>query len=154
MNSVNGFRFTDGHEDVFEIADDLYTYVEAEPFMWIDCLACQDYRSNGDGTYTAVDAWYGMSVDSLTSWVQEAPAPLDIAAGIVAAQCMRAYALDMQEYDDDEEYDTATLLDIAACHLLGYGAPDVLREAPGETYTQFVGKWRKALQASGVEIDC
>ena len=154
-NSVNGFRFSNGYEDVFRLTDDLYTYVEAEPYMWADCMACVDYRDNGDGTFSKAGAWYGMSIDSLTTWARDEAAPMDVAATIVGAEYARAWAMDAQEYDDDDEpLDVMGLLDVAACHVLDTaGAPDPFPTLPGESYHDYYARWENALTASGVEFD-
>lgn len=153
-NSVNGFRFSDGYEDVFQQYEDepeVFTYVEAEPFMWADCMACVDYKANGDGTYSVCSAWYGTSVSSLTGWMSSMRAPMDIAATIIGAEYARAYAM----YYPGEENDAMNLLDLAACHVLDTsGAPDVFEPTDGESYSDFYSKWQKAFRASGMDAVC
>lgn len=161
-NSINGFRFSDGYEDVFQQYEDepeVFTYVEAEPFMWADCMACVDYRANGDGTYSVCSAWYGTSVSSLTGWMSEMRAPMDVAAVIVGAEFARAYYFEGDESDLEEWAfaicDVSSLLDVAACHTLDTpGAPDVFKPANGESYSDFYGKWREAFRASGMDAVC
>ena len=77
-NSIKGFRFSGEYEDVFQQYEDepeVFTYVKAEPFMWADCMACVDYKTNEDGTYSICGAWYCTSVSSLTGWMSDMRAP-------------------------------------------------------------------------------
>lgn len=126
-NRVKGFRFTDEYEDVFQFTDDLFTYVEAEPYIWIENLACQDYRRNADGTFSTSGEWYGKHVNDVFTWDK---ADMRTAAEVVGIEFARAYHqqnVDFPEaYDDPESDDTMGLMDVAACHVLETsGAPDV-----------------------------
>lgn len=126
-NSVKGFRFTGGYEDVFEVTENLFTYVEAEPFMWIENLACQNYERNADGTFSVSGEWYGMRVADI---LEMDKADMRTASEIVGIEFVRAYHQQNvgfpEVYDDPESDDTMGLMDVAACHVLETsGAPDV-----------------------------
>ena len=153
-NYVKGYRFTDGYEDVIRHTDTLYTYVQAEPYMDMHNLCAIDYESNGDGTYSMRGDWYGVSVDYAASTIEESPAPIDIAAKIVGAEFMRAYACDSQQYDEDEPLDVMGLIDVASCHLLGSGNyHNAFEPNLGDTYGDFLTRWENALEKSGVQLD-
>lgn len=156
-NSVNGFRFTNGYEDVFSYTTDYdgaYTYVCADPWAWGHSFTATDYKPNGDGTYSAGSS-YPVSIDQLVNeWIPGYAAPMDVAATIIGAEFARAWAMDAQEYDDDEPLDAMGLLDVAACHVLDTaGAPDPFPTLPGESWHDYYTRWEKALTASGIEFD-
>ena len=149
-NYVKGFRFTDGYEDVIQLSDTLYTYVQAEPYMSMHALCAIDYESNEDGTYSTRGNWYGVSIDSET--LQQL-APIDVAAMIVGAEFMRAWSCDTQEHDD-EPLDVMGLIDVASCHLLDSGSyHGAFEPNQGETYSEFLTRWENALVKSGVQLD-
>lgn len=155
-NYVKGFRFTNGYEEVFtSVEEGRYIYVEAEPFMWADCMSALDYVSNGDGTYSTDGIRYGISVDSLTSYMCDEHAPLDVAEKIIGAEFIRAWACSMQWYDD-EPADIANimgLVDIASCRLSDTNARrPTLEPDQGETYSDFLARWENALAKSGVRL--
>lgn len=145
-NYVEGFRFTDGYEEVYRRGPRLCTYVMAEWHGRAGLLACQDYEDNGDGTFSAFGVWYGLTTSELDKMER---ANMRDASRVIAAEYMRALANDPYETEEqgDEMY-TDLLLEFAACHVLETaGAPDVFEGASMEA-------WANALQRSGIDAIC
>ncbi len=124
--------------------NNIYLYVTADGCSGNGLLWCRDYEKTSMG-YEAVSDFHHIGEYWLNNVFPLASYPTF--SEIVALDYMREYARQL-DYEGEEPEEAMSLLDIAQCHLIDHGMPEI---PEGDDFHAFIKKWRDILHDCNVE---